>query len=34
MKITKKTKQIFVNFVGFVTFVSEREPSAVDAYGS
>jgi hypothetical protein len=34
MKNTNNTKQIFVNFVGFVTFVAERVPLAVDAYGS
>ena len=32
MRITKNST--VVNFVGFVAFVTEREPSAVDAYGS
>jgi len=34
MKATKNNRQVFVDFVSFVTFVSERCPSAVGAYGS
>jgi hypothetical protein len=34
MMTTKNNKQVLVNFVSFVAFVSERSPWIVDAYGS
>lgn len=34
MKTTKNNKQVLVNFVNLVAFVSERTSSAVGVYGS